>query len=220
MHPTASPIDPATPSPLQADGLHLAAPRWPRLAGWTHAFPAGLTLLRGAHGSGKTTLLRLLAGDQAPDAGTLRLGDLQATADPAAWQRAVCWTDTSDTALDPLDLPTFFDRAAARCPAWDAGVVDGAVQAQGLAPFMTRQLFQLSTGSRRKLALVVAVASRAPVVLLDEPLGALDARSVAWVQQRLLRAGEGHDGVWVVASHADLGPAQAVAHTIDLPDPD
>ena len=73
----------------------------------------------------------------------------------------------------------------------------------GLAPHLGQRLSALSTGTQRKVALATALAVGTAVMLLDEPLNALDAASLAHLQGSLQAAAACTQQAWLVASHPD-----------------
>jgi ABC-type multidrug transport system ATPase subunit len=72
----------------------------------------------------------------------------------------------------------------------------------GLAPHMEKPLYMLSTGSRRKVALLTLLASGAPVVCLDQPYAALDMASIRALREYLLAQAEHPLRTWVIADYA------------------
>lgn len=205
----------ATP-PLSVEGLEFGYAAAPLFFDWSHDFVPGLTWLRGDNGSGKSTLLRLLGGALEADGGTIRLGDVTAHAQPLAYRRRVYWCGPDGVAFDHLRPAEFFGFVAGLYPTFDASVVDRWVDAFGLRPFLPRRIRELSTGTRRKVAVVAAFAVGTDVVLLDEPLAGLDRASLATATAHLAKIADARDRVWIVASHEPLGPAQGPAHTVDL----
>jgi ABC-type sugar transport system ATPase subunit len=139
-------------------------------------FPSGTTTaIFGPNGSGKTTLLRLIAGLERPSRGEVRLGDVRAAEDPAARKRVGMAFQTAvflrgsvrhnlDLALrlrevPPPDRRTRIEEAAREC---------------GIANVLDRPARHLSGGEAQRVNLARALALRAPVTLLDEPLAGID----------------------------------------------
>lgn len=198
------------------DQLGFAHPGQPPLFdAVSFSLPPGVTLLQGDMSSGKTTLLRLLAGELG-GTGHRRLRGQLFEDDPAAYRRAVCWFDPRDAAYDALKPGELLAALQRQHPTIDEAGWRDHVQAFGLGPHLGKPLYALSTGSRRKAALAVALSSGCALTLLDEPAGGLDGPSLAHLRQALVRAGRATDrAVLLVCSHGldDL----AVTHTLTLP---
>ncbi len=185
--PTAPPAPPAPV--LQAQALCFAYPGQPAL--FTHLsidLPTGVTLLDGDTGSGKTTLLRLLAGDLRADSGRLTLDGLDPAADPVAYRRSLCAFDPRDPAWDDLTPAGLMAAQRAAHPGLDESAWQRHLDGFGLSPHLAKPFYALSTGSRRKAGLAVALASGAALTLLDEPTAGLDAGSVAYLLRSLAEA--------------------------------
>jgi putative spermidine/putrescine transport system ATP-binding protein len=147
------------------------------LAGVDLAIEAGefFTLL-GPSGSGKTTLLRLIAGFERPDAGQIELGGSDVTRVPP-YSRDVN-TVFQDYALFPhmtVAQNIEYGLRVRRVPrAVRREKVDGALEMVRLSGLGDRKPTQLSGGQRQRVALARAIVNEPQVLLLDEPLGALD----------------------------------------------
>ena len=132
----------------------------------------------GPSGSGKTTVLRLVAGFERPTAGRILLGDEDVT-DLPPYRRDVN-TVFQDYAIFPhMDVATNVeyglrvkkvDRRERRRRA------EEALAAVRLEGYGKRRPTQLSGGQRQRVALARALVNRPKVLLLDEPLGALDLK--------------------------------------------
>ncbi|HMK10787.1 MAG TPA: ABC transporter ATP-binding protein, partial [Acidimicrobiales bacterium] len=134
--------------------------------------------LLGPSGCGKTTALRIVAGFEEADAGAVRLGDRDITR-VAANHRDMGMVFQSYSLfphLDALDNVAFGLRMRRR------GRVDRRAEAEemlelvGLSEQATRYPHQLSGGQQQRVALARALAISPSVLLLDEPLSALDAK--------------------------------------------
>jgi ABC-type multidrug transport system ATPase subunit len=204
---------------LVAEQLGFAYPGRPLLTGWSHTFGPGLTWVRGANGCGKSTLLRLLGGALVPQAGRLLACGMDAARQPEHYRRAVYWCGPGPIAFDHLRPAEYFAFLAGLYPTMDLGALHPLVEALGLAPFMPKRMDQLSTGTGRKVAVAAALVVGAPVVLIDEPLAAVDLRSQRHLQQQLARLAARPDRVLVVTSHEGLGEAEALAQVLDLDAP-
>ena len=136
-----------------------------------------LTLL-GPSGSGKTTVLRMIAGFETPDSGSILLNGKEITNLPA-YERDVN-TVFQDYALFPhMDVITNIEYGL-KVKGVEKGernkkALAALAQVQ-LAGYEKRKPSQLSGGQRQRVALARALVNRPAVLLLDEPLGALDLK--------------------------------------------
>jgi putative spermidine/putrescine transport system ATP-binding protein len=132
----------------------------------------------GPSGSGKTTTLRLIAGFETPSAGSIRLHGEDVTKVPA-FDRDVN-TVFQDYALFPhmtVAENVGYGLMVRRVPrAERATRVAEALHTMELDGFQKRKPSQLSGGQRQRVALARALVNRPRVLLLDEPLGALDRK--------------------------------------------
>ena len=160
---------------------------------------AGETVvLLGPSGCGKTTTLRIVAGLEAPDAGgTVRFGDEDVTARPIE-RRRVGMVFQSYALFPNLSVRGNVEYGL-RIQRRQNGLSDTQISARAntllemmhLTPFADRGVDQLSGGQRQRVALARALAPEPRVLLLDEPLTALDAKlreSVRAEMDRLLRS--------------------------------
>jgi len=201
---------------LQVQDLSFAYPDQPALAArWSARVPAGITLLHGDTGSGKSTLLRLLAGTQTVD-GRLTLGGVRFDADPVAYRRRVFWHEPGTDAFDQLTPRALASAVCADRAGFDEAAWQCHSEGFGLTPHLHKALYMLSTGSRRKAMLAAALASGCALTLLDEPAGALDAASIAYLWKALDACALPPDRAIVVASSERLD-ALPLAATIELP---
>jgi spermidine/putrescine transport system ATP-binding protein len=151
----------------------------PAVAGIDLDIPAGeFFSLLGASGCGKTTTLRMIAGFERPDEGRVMLDGRDLSHDPPH-ARPVN-TVFQDYALFPfmtvrenVGFGLKYQRASR---SETAQRVAGALDLTRMAKFAERRPGQLSGGQRQRVALARALVLNPRVLLLDEPLGALDAQ--------------------------------------------
>lgn len=153
--------------------------------------PGAALWLRGPNGAGKSSLIRVAAGLLRAAAGKVERFGRVALIDEAA-------------ALD-AELP--LRRALdfwARVDTVDGHTVDRAMAAMALHPLAEVPVSMLSTGQRKRAAMVRVIASGAPIWLLDEPANGMDDAA----QARLVAAVATHranGGAVMLASHFALG---------------
>jgi len=205
--PRAHPQPP--PVLLRAEGLAFGRPGAQLFNGLSFDVHPGLSLVRGGDGRGKSSLLRLLAGRLQPEAGRL-----QCTVE------RVLHDGVADPAEDAVQASDWLAQRQAAHRGWSPAVAARLIDAFGLAPHRGKALHMLSTGSRRKLSLVAAAASGAPLTLLDAPFAALDAPSCRVLGALLAEAADDAQRAWVIADHERPHGLAAVAlrALIDLGD--
>ena len=162
----------------------------------------GLVLVRGGGGRGKTSLMCVLAGELAPDAGQLQLGGVWLHEQPEAYRQQLFWADTRSTAHDALTCRDYLASVQRHYPAFDESKLNRAIEGLSLAPHLDKNIFMLSTGSKRKLYLAAAFASGAALTLLDTPFAALDKVSIRFALTLLAEAAQDNTRLWVLADYA------------------
>jgi putative spermidine/putrescine transport system ATP-binding protein len=140
----------------------------------------------GPSGSGKTTVLRMIAGFEQPTAGAVYLGGIDATNLPP-FRRDVN-TVFQDYALFPhmtvAQNVEYGLRVRGVGKVERSTRVGEALDMVRLGEMGSRKPTQLSGGQRQRVALARALVNRPRVLLLDEPLGALDLKLREQMQQR------------------------------------
>lgn len=145
--------------------------------------------IMGPSGCGKTTTLRMLAGLETPDEGEIRLNGVRINElkphereVPLVWQSLALFPflnvwENVEFGLKMRDIPK--PERADRVQIW--------LERMEIAQFAGQDIAQLSGGQRQRVALARALVTEPPVLLLDEPLSALDASLVVRMQTVLVR---------------------------------
>lgn len=166
----------------------------------------------GPSGSGKSTLLRLLAGLEKPTQGEIRVaGELVTAPGP---ERCLVFQDNAlypwrtvyqnvAYGLEIQHLPK--EQIADRVGVW--------LDKVGLTEFQSYYPRQLSGGMQQRVALARALVLNPPVLLMDEPFGALDAMTRMEMQLELLRLWEQSKSTVVLITH-DVEEALFLADTV------
>jgi ABC-type multidrug transport system ATPase subunit len=156
----------------------------------------GLVAVTGGERSGKTSYLRRLCGDLAPMPGeAARFGGLPRARSDAKW------VDLSLPGQDDLTPTQWWAAFQEQSPQWNAGLHAELAEALGLVPHAHKQLFMLSTGSRRKVAIVGLLACGATTTCLDQPYAALDGASIQVLREFLSDMANHASRTWVVADY-------------------
>ena len=151
-------------------------------------------ILRGPNGIGKTTLLRTLVGLQPALAGAITT--------PV---EAMAYASHADGLKATLSVD---ENLRFWADVYGGTVTDEVLHAMALAPLAARAAQTLSAGQKRRLGLARLLVTGRPVWVMDEPTVSLDAASVA-LFIALLRKHLGQGGLAVIATHTDLGLAEA-----------
>lgn len=126
----------------------------------------------GPNGAGKTTTIRLLLGLHRPSAGTARLFGVEAWSDPVAAHRRVAYVAGEPFLWPSLTAAETFEFLARVHGHVDATYREELVERFRLDPNV--RIRALSKGNRQKVQLIAALATRADLLLLDEPTAGLD----------------------------------------------
>jgi len=163
-------------------------PGEPVLRGVNLEITAGLTLLLGPNGCGKSTFLKLAAGVERPDKGITRIEGHDLWREEIAARRNLAYVPEQP---DLTPYATIKDIVRLVCRLRGEPFQRGleALESAGLSSLSNRSIRELSMGQRRRAVLAAAWVGAPRVVLLDEPLEAMDRtmreQMLAWIQQLL-----------------------------------
>jgi iron complex transport system ATP-binding protein len=135
--------------------------------GYSEQIPAGsITVITGPNGCGKSTLLAAIAGDIAPDKGTITIDGVHPILTPAhalsklrAMARQNQFYTLGFSVREVIEM---------------AGPAEEIISALALGHLVDRPVTELSVGEAQRVSIAQAVAQDAPVLILDEPLAAQD----------------------------------------------
>jgi molybdate transport system ATP-binding protein len=168
----------------------------------------GVTIVFGESGSGKTTLLRSIAGLTRPEQGRVTIGD------------RVLYDSTTGTSVDPSqrrvgfvfqDLALFPHLSAAQNIEYGLGTLErderrrriAAIAASfDIADVLGRRPKQISGGERQRVGLARTLVTNPDVLLLDEPLSALDRRTQSRIMADLQRWNTEHQIPILYVTHS------------------
>ncbi|MFF1692947.1 ABC transporter permease [Streptomyces sp. NPDC058257] len=215
--PTSALPDPAATESASPDPTPPPQERWPLHADVTgfnqltlDAEPGTTIAVVGPNGAGKTTLLRALLGLTPRAHAELRLGDTDVTGLPPH-RRHVAWVPQdgalfphmsalANTAYGPRALGVPRAEARRRAQEW--------LDRLGVGHLAHRRPAQVSGGQAQRVALARALAARPRLLLLDEPLAALDQTTRAHVRHTLRTHLDTFGGVCLIVTH---DPVEAVS---------
>ncbi len=173
--------------------------------------------LLGGSGCGKTTLLRMLAGFEAPSSGRILI-DGKDMADTPPYERPTNMMFQSYALFPHMSVAknVSFGLEQEKLPKAEiAQRVDEILDIVKMREFAQRKPHQLSGGQRQRVALARALAKRPKLLLLDEPLGALDKKLREQTQFELISIQERLGVTFVVVTH-DQEEAMTLASRIGV----
>ncbi|MCF2905553.1 ABC transporter ATP-binding protein [Octadecabacter sp. CECT 8868] len=140
----------------------------------------------GPSGCGKTTLLNIVAGFLAPTGGETRIND-HVVEGPNKERGMVFQQGALFEWMSVRDNVSFGPRMAGKKKADYMGNVDHLLDVVGLQDFKEKMVYELSGGMQQRVALARCLANDPDVILMDEPLGALDALTREKMQGLVLK---------------------------------
>ncbi len=183
------------------------------------AFPArGVTALFGPSGCGKTTWLRAIAGLERPPGGYCRLGgeiwqDAERFVPPH--RRSLAYVFQDAALFAHLDVRGNLEYARKRVPPGERRVsFDDVVSLTGLSPLLGRGVSSLSGGEAQRVAIGRALLASPRLLLMDEPLAALDGKAKSEMLDLLENLREELDMPVIYVSHSRVEVARLADHMV------
>lgn len=195
---------------------HQALMRWvdlwpnsqPNVAGgWSEQLQPGVSVLLDETGDDAAHWLAVLTGFTAPKRGQVWCADLSSEADHRAYQRQVFWHNPRLPLHDKeITAAQWITRMTLRWPTWNDAAWQTHCTGFELKPHLAKPLWHLSTGCWRKLGLAAALASGAPLTVIEEPIAALDGDSIRYLAKALDSVGEALANTpecprWIIVAH-------------------
>jgi ABC-2 type transport system ATP-binding protein len=172
--------------------------------------------LLGANGAGKSTTLNLLLGFLRPDRGSVRVDGVDPASAPVAARERIAYL--------PEQVALYPTLSGAENLSYFAALAGNRLRAAEAADLLTRaglpqdahdrRLADYSKGMRQKVGIAIALAKRAKILLLDEPLSGLDPAAANEVTRLLRQVAD--SGVSVLLATHDLFRARQVADRIGI----
>ena len=182
----------------------------------------GITALFGASGSGKTTCLRVLAGLERSAHGRVQIGDrVWQDSDAGVFvpthRRSLGYVFQEASLFDHLTVEGNLRFGFDRTPATERRFgLDHGLDLLGIGHLLQRRPHELSGGERQRVAIARALATSPQLLLMDEPLAALDAARKAEILPWLEQLHEALDMPVVYVTHAVDEVARLADHVVVL----
>jgi ABC-2 type transport system ATP-binding protein len=155
--------------------------------------------LVGANGAGKSTLMRLLPGLDTRTSGSVKVLGRDPETDPVGVRTRMGWM-SDDMPVFDLRIDRLLTRLSALYPTWDLDLVRRLVDQLGLD--LRKLPSDLSKGEGTRLRLVLALAFRPDVVVLDEPATGLDVAGRRALLAAVLDVSQDPQRTVLISSHA------------------
>jgi len=185
---------------LAADGLGKRYGQVWGLRDCTFSVPAGSVVgLVGPNGAGKTTLLTMTVGLLAPTEGQISVFGSPSRANTADTLARVSYLAQDHPLYRGFTVSDMFRFGRSLNPSWDSDLAEARVAALGIP--LRRKIKELSGGQQAQVALTLALAKRAPVLALDEPVASLDPLARLDFMRDVLSASADSGLTVIIASH-------------------
>jgi ABC-2 type transport system ATP-binding protein len=162
--------------------------------------PAGAVAgLVGPNGAGKTTLLQMIIGLLGPTEGQALVFGQPSRAHTAATLARVSFVAQDHPLYRDFSVADMFRLGRAMNPGWDQAVATERMNALGIPP--KRKVKSLSGGQQAQVSLTMALAKRAPLLVLDEPVSSLDPIARLEFMRDVMAAAAGTGLTVLIASH-------------------
>lgn len=153
----------------------------------------------GVNGSGKSTLLSILAGILKPDNGSFTCDGVNLFKNPKVRSNAIGFAPQGTPLIEELtaydNLLLWYDRKSLKREL-DGGTLD----LLGINSFLKNRVSKLSGGMKKRLSIGCAITGRPPILLLDEPMSALDIVCKQSIQE-YLTAYKNAGGILILVTH-------------------
>jgi ABC-2 type transport system ATP-binding protein len=170
------------------------------LRGCTLEVPAGaIAGLVGPNGAGKTTLLEMIIGLLEPTEGQVSVFGVTSRSHVAARLARVGYVAQDHPLYRDFSVADMFRLGRAMNPSWDQGLAQARMGALGIP--LKRKVKTLSGGQRAQVSLTMALAKRAPLLVLDEPVSSLDPVARLEFMREVMASAADTGLTVVIASH-------------------
>ena len=166
--------------------------------------PGEIYGLLGPNGAGKSTMIKIIAGLVSPTSGSVRVLGGDPTKNPIDVKSKIGYVSENSTLYDSLSPRDFFEFISS-IRKTDPKVVNEKVaklvNAFGIEVYYDSPIATLSMGTKQKISVIAALLHDPPLLLLDEPLNGLDARSSRIVKDIISLHARRNQGAVLFSTH-------------------
>lgn len=172
--------------------------------------------LLGPNGAGKTTTLKIISGLLEPTSGSVRVLGLDPVSDPVGVKRLIGYVPENPMLYDSLTPKELFEFVLSVRRLNNVAIerLSKLVEAFGLTEYMNQPIASLSLGTKQKVAIIIGFIHNPPLLILDEPLNGLDARSSRIVKD-LLNIHVNNGGSVLFSTHI-MEVAEHICHRVGI----
>jgi ABC-2 type transport system ATP-binding protein len=166
--------------------------------------PGEIYGLLGPNGAGKSTLIKIIAGLLTPTSGSLKVMGLDPLVDPTGVKSMIGYVSENSTLYDSLTPRDFFEFVSSirgTDPKMTAEKIKTLIPAFGIDLYFDSPIATLSMGTKQKISIIAALLHEPPLLLLDEPLNGLDARSSRIVKDIISLHAQKNHGAVLFSTH-------------------
>lgn len=165
---------------VTADNITFSYPSRPLFQQLSFMIASGVSFIIGDESTGKTSLLALLADELQPQQGHIHFNT------PAQDKKEqVFWVNPQTDRYDNMKVSDYLKQLPSQYSHCQPDLLTTCIEGFMLSPHLDKTFSMLSTGTKRKVWIAAALASKAPLILLDNPYAALDGTSIRFLNQHL-----------------------------------
>jgi ABC-2 type transport system ATP-binding protein len=202
---------------LEVDGLGMQFSGQVLFRSLSFAYGPGVVALMGQNGVGKSTLLSQLAGVNPLQEGRVAINGRDLAAAPQRARQQLAFVPDESVAYDFMTGGEFLQMVLALRGQADAPALPALIDGLGLQAHVGKRFEAMSLGTRKKFMLASALASEAPVVLMDEPTNGIDAQAKSFLFDLFRRGRDSR--LFLFSTHDQEAVVQSGAQLLELQDP-
>ncbi len=198
---------------LQAHGLARSFSGRPAVNGISLELRRGEVLgFLGPNGAGKSTTMRMLAGNLRPDAGAVRICDIDLFGNPVAAKARLGYLPETPPLYRDMSVDDYL-KFVAKLHRAKGGALDDTKARCGLSEVGKRPIGSLSKGYQQRVGIAQAIIHQPDVIILDEPTAGLDPNQIREIRLLIRELGDNHG---VILSTHILSEVESICDRVEI----